>query len=248
MPMSQRSGPIGRRKILAAMVLMLPLPARSQTRTSGETSMPHVVLLGDSVCDNAAYVGGGPDVVQQVRTVLPEGWQATLLAVDGHVISDVPRQLGRLPSNATHLVVSVGGNDALRASGVIERPTRSVAEALDLLAEVRERFQTAYGAMLDAVQATPRPTALCTIYDPRYPDSQRRRLTTTALSLLNDVITREAFTRGLSLIDLRVLCNEDADFANPIEPSVQGGQKIAEVIAAFLHTPHDLQGSRVFAR
>ena len=210
--------------------------------------MPHIVLLGDSVFDNAAYVGGAPDVVQQLRTVLPDLWEATLLAVDGHVIADVPRQLGQLPSNATHLVVSVGGNDALRTSGVIERSARSVAEALGLLAEVRERFQAAYGVMLDAVQTTARPTALCTIYDPRYPDSQRRRLTTTALALLNDVITREAFTRGLSLIDLRVLCNEDADFANPIEPSVQGGQKIAGAIVAFLHTPCDLKGSRVFAR
>jgi hypothetical protein len=210
--------------------------------------MLHVVLLGDSVFDNSAYVGGAPDVVQQLRTVLPEGSQSTLLAVDGHVISDVPRQLSRLPSNATHVVVSVGGNDALRASGVIEHPVRSVAEALGLLADVRERFQTAYSAMLDVVLAVARPTALCTIYEPRYPDAQRRRLTATALALLNDVITREAFARGLSLIDLRVLCNEDGDFANPIEPSVQGGQKIADAIAAFLRTSNDVQGSRVVAR
>ncbi|MHC2017200.1 SGNH/GDSL hydrolase family protein [Methylobacterium sp. CM6247] len=210
--------------------------------------MLHVVLLGDSVFDNSAYVGGAPDVVEQLRTVLPEGSQSTLLAVDGHVITDVPRQLSRLPDSATHLVVSVGGNDALRASGVIEHPTRSVAEALYLLAEVRERFQTAYSAMLDTVLAAARPTALCTIYDPRYPDPQRRRLITTALTLLNDVITREAFTRGLSLVDLRVLCNEDADFANPIEPSVKGGQKIAKAIAAFLHARPEMQGARAFAR
>ena len=210
--------------------------------------MPHVVLLGDSVFDNAAYVRGSLDVVQQLQAVLPEGSQATLLAVDGHVISDVPRQLSRLPDSATHLVVSVGGNDALRASGVIEHPVRSVAEALGLLAEVRERFQAAYSAMLEAVQATERPTALCTIYDPLYPDPQRRRLTTTALSLLNDVITREAFTRGHSLIDLRVLCNEEAHFANSIEPSAQGGQKIAGAIAAFLLADRQLKGIRVFAR
>jgi hypothetical protein len=210
--------------------------------------MPHVVLLGDSVFDNAAYVRGSPDVVQQLRRGLPEGWEATLLAVDGHVTTDVPRQLSRLPDNATHLVVSVGGNDALRASGVIEHPVQSVAEAIDLLADVRERFQTAYSAMLDVVLAVGRPTALCTIYDPRYPDPQRRRLATTALALLNDVITREAFARRFTLIDLRVLCNEDADFANPIEPSVRGGQKIADAIAAFLRIPNDLQGSRVVAR
>ena len=88
--------------------------------------------------------------------------------------------------------------------------------------------------MLDAVQAA-RPTALCTIYDPRYPDSQRRRLITIALALLNDVITREAFTRRLLLVDLRLLCYEDEDFANSIERSAQGGQKIAQAITAFLY-------------
>ncbi|WP_336490841.1 SGNH/GDSL hydrolase family protein [Methylobacterium nigriterrae] len=210
--------------------------------------MPHVVLLGDSVFDNAAYVGGGSDVVQQVRAVLPDDWQATLLAVDGNVINDVPSQLGRLPGDATHLVVSAGGNDALRASAVLERAARSVAEALILVAEVRERFQAEYSAMLDAVEATARPAALCTIYDPRYPDPQRRRVTAAALALLNDVITREAFARRLTLIDLRVLCGEDADFANPIEPSVQGGWKIAKAVAAFVYARSEQQGSQVFAR
>ena len=199
--------------------------------------MAHVVLLGDSVFDNAAYVGRGPEVVQQLRTVLPGGWQATLLAVDGNVIADVARQLERLPSSASHLVVSVGGNDALRMSGVLERATGSVGGALDLLAEVRERFQAAYRDMLDAVQATTRPTALCTIYDPRYPDERRRLVTRAALALFNDVITREAFARDLPVIDLRLLCNEDADFANPIEPSSQGGEKIAGAIRAFLLGP-----------
>jgi hypothetical protein len=40
----------------------------------GDTPMGHLVLLGDSVFDNAAYVGGGPDVVAQLRARLPTGW------------------------------------------------------------------------------------------------------------------------------------------------------------------------------
>jgi hypothetical protein len=37
----------------------------------------------------------------------------------------------------------------------------------------------------------------------------------------------------LPLIDLRLVCSEDADFANSIEPSVAGGAKIATAIAGF---------------
>jgi len=43
-----------------------------------ENFMVHIVLLGDSVFDNAAYVGGGPDVVRQLRTLLTGTDSATL--------------------------------------------------------------------------------------------------------------------------------------------------------------------------
>ena len=65
--------------------------------------MPHVILLGDSIFDNAAYTAGGPDVVSQLRKLLPSGWTTTLLAVDGHRTEDVNYQLDKLPNGATHL-------------------------------------------------------------------------------------------------------------------------------------------------
>jgi hypothetical protein len=188
--------------------------------------MGHVVLLGDSVFDNGAYVGGGPDVAAQLRDRLPaEGWRATLLAVDGAVIAGVRAQLARLPADATHLVVSVGGNDALGYASVLEQRAGSVAEAVGRLADVRERFWRDYRAMLDGVLAAGLPAAVCTIYEPR------GRLAVTALCVINDCVTREAFARGLPLLDLRLICSEDADYANPIEPSVRGGAKIAAAIA-----------------
>ena len=49
--------------------------------------MKHIVLLGDSIFDNAAYVNGGPEVIEQLRSILPQDWQATLLAIDGNVCS-----------------------------------------------------------------------------------------------------------------------------------------------------------------
>jgi hypothetical protein len=198
--------------------------------------MRHVVLLGDSIFDNAAYVAGGPDVVAQLRERLPSGWRATLLAVDGSVVARVPRQLERLPADASHLVVSVGGNDALGQAGVLQEGARSIAEAVGRLAAIRERFAAAYGAMLEAVLARGLPTAVCTIYDARFPDPDQQRLVVTALTIFNDGITRAAFAHGVGLIDLRLVCAEAADYANPIEPSVRGGAKIAAAIAALVPT------------
>ncbi len=212
--------------------------------------MGHIVLLGDSVFDNGVYVKPGePDVVRQLRERLPTDWRATLAAVDGAVTGSVLGQLGRLPPDATHLMVSVGGNDALRQQDIIDLRVASVAEALLRLAEVRVEFARDYRAMLDAVLGRGLPTAVCTIYDPRFPDPVRQRVAVAALAVFNDIIIREAFGRGLPLVDLRLVCSDDADYANPIEPSARGGAKIASTITEVV-LRHDFarHRSEVFAR
>jgi lysophospholipase L1-like esterase len=210
--------------------------------------MTHIVLLGDSVFDNGAYVNGGPDVVRQLRGYLPNG-TATLCAVDGATTRSVPGQTQRVPADATHLVVSIGGNDALGHIGVLDASAHSVANALNRLAGIGNEFERNYHAMLTAVLARHLPTALCTIYNPRFPDAGLQRLATTALTLFNDVIIRSAFAAGLPLLDLRLICASDEDFANPIEPSAVGGAKIASAIQRAMAT-HDFSKGRteVFVR
>jgi hypothetical protein len=112
--------------------------------------MGHVVLLGESVFDNGAYVGRGgePDVARQLRARLPAGWAATLAAVDSATTGDVPRQLWRVPPGATHLVVSAGGNDALGRQDVLGARAGSVVDALLALAEARDGFARGLPAAL----------------------------------------------------------------------------------------------------
>jgi hypothetical protein len=64
-----------------------------------------------------------------------------------------------------------------------------------------------------------------------------------ALSAFNDAITRAAFKAGVPLIDLRLLFDDPADYANPIEPSAKGGAKLARVIAELV-TGHDFSAKR----
>jgi hypothetical protein len=192
--------------------------------------MNHVVLLGDSIFDNAAYTGGAPDVVRQVRQRLPYGSKATLRAVDGSTIDDVRGQLRLLPTNATHLIVSVGGNDALSSSDFLGAPARSTAEALLGLADIGDEFERRYYGMLTEVLAYELPTAICTIYYPRFPDATLQTLAVTGLTVFNDCIIRAAFVHGTPLLDLRLICTEEGDYADPIEPSAQGGEKIAKAV------------------
>ena len=200
--------------------------------------MTHVALLGDSVFDNAAYVRGGADVVTHLRRRLPAGAAATLLAVDGSVVEGVLRQLQKLPRDASHLVISAGGNDALHRAHILEERARSAAEVLGRLADVAEEFEAGYRRMLRAAAEAGRPVAVCTVYYPRFADALTQRLAVTALTVFNDAIIRAAFRAGVPLLDLRLICDEDADYANPIEPSEAGGAKIADAILRLL-SGHD---------
>jgi hypothetical protein len=204
--------------------------------------MSHVVLLGDSIFDNAAYVPDRPPVIEQVRRGLPPGWKATLVAVDGHTIEDVATQLPRVPADATHLVLSVGGNDALMAAGLLREPAVTVGDALAMLAESLTLFRESYTAMLGRVLALGKPTCVCTIYDaiPGFGAPERA-----ALCGFNDTITRAAAGAGVPLIDLRVICNHADDYSplSPIEPSVVGGAKIADAICRML-AEHDFAKKR----
>jgi lysophospholipase L1-like esterase len=206
------------------------------------TTMPHLALLGDSIFDNGVYVPGRPAVIEQVRQGLPAGWGATLVAVDGNVIADIERQLARLPAEATHLVVSIGGNDALQASVVLGDACRSVGEAFSIFSEVRAEFARAYREMVQAVAAVGKPFAVSTIYDaiPGLEPAAR-----TALAALNEVILREAIRAGAPLIDLRLTCDQPGDYSplSPIEPSVLGGAKIARAIVEAV-TTHDFSARR----
>lgn len=127
--------------------------------------MGHVVLLGDSIFDNARYVPDRLPVIEQVRRALPHGWRATLRAVDGHTTEGVPRQLQDLPADATHLVLSAGGNDALGESSLLGEVACTVGEALGLVQDVRTRFRRSYAALVQALAAVAKPAVVCTIDD-----------------------------------------------------------------------------------
>lgn len=201
------------------------------------TEMSHVVLLGDSIFDNAAYVAGGSSVLDQLRSRLPRDWRATLLACDGADVSGVLRQLNKLPEDASHLAISIGGNNALEHTQLIRSPVSDPRELLSELADAQSGFRKEYREMLRAIRNTRIPALACTVYD-AIPDMSA--VESMALSLFNDVIVRELAAAHLPILDLRSVCNEARDYSSvsPIEPSEVGGSKIARALQRIL-TGHD---------
>jgi lysophospholipase L1-like esterase len=208
--------------------------------------MSHVTLVGDSVFDNLVYVHPEPDVQQQLRDALPDGWKVTLGAIDGSVTDDVSIQLKGLPKDVSAIVVSIGGNDGLQSMSLLFEEVSSVAEGLGLLSKVVARFQKAYRQMLEELVATNIPATVCTIYRPQFEPSLQQ-VSLMALSLFNDVILTEAMRMHLPVLDLRQIMDEDSDYANPIEPSAHGGEKMAKAISQIL-LGNDDSGNWVYQR
>lgn len=210
--------------------------------------MKHLVLLGDSIFDNREYVAGGPAVIDQVQQKLPQDWRAKLLAIDGNTSAQVPQQLRRLPPDCTHLVLSAGGNDAIGCLDQMGTPTANLMGALDSLSKMLAGFEKSYSALLSEIMALKKPLMVCTIYDsvPGLTDPLK-----VALALFNDIILRTAISYGVPVLDLRMICIEPGDYStkSPIEPSSQGGDKIAErMVSAILSHDFSLPGCRVYAQ
>jgi lysophospholipase L1-like esterase len=193
----------------------------------------HIVLLGDSIFDNASYTHGAPDVVTHLRMLLPHSWDVTLCAVDGTTTSGLKTQLTRVPVLATHLVIAIGGNDALQNSDLLSLRVASSAEALEIFGDRIRAFERAYRAAIREAMSLRRRTAICTIYNGAL-EPERATIARLGLALFNDVILRTAVDLRLDALELRSICTEPGDYANPIEPSGQGGSKIARAISRLV--------------
>ena len=193
----------------------------------------HVALLGDSIFDNAAYTSGAPDVATHLRHLIAPQWTVSLLAEDGAMVAALASQLQRVPEDASHLVISVGGNDALQNIDLLSLRVTSSAQALEAFAPRLSSFERAYRTAVKQAIALGRCTAVCTIYNGALDDG-RATAARIGLAIFNDAILRAAIDLRVDTLELRSICTDPADYANPIEPSGRGGLKIARSVAILV--------------
>ena len=197
--------------------------------------MGNVVLLGDSIFDNAVYVLENQSVTDHLRLILPPKIKVSLLAVDGAVTSQVAAQLNRLSPDSTHLFVSSGGNDALLAKYQILNLDKNlkVLAFLEELTTLVRQFRNEYRRLMKEIKKLNLPTTVCTIYN-SIPGLEE--IFKTVLSAFNDVIIQEAVAKHMPIIELQQVCTDAKDYSDisPIEPSAAGGKKIAERISVVL--------------
>lgn len=208
--------------------------------------MACITLLGDSSLANLAHVGP-PELITQLRGLLPAGWQAHLAAVDGARVVDVHRQLAGVPAESTHLVVSVGGNDAIALTAKLRTPAPDLGSALAYVDAHRRRFAEHYRALLDTIGELRRPTVVCTLYEPRLEPPERSRIAETIVALLNDAIVAAAVEHDAAVLDLRPLSRDPANLVSPIELNHRGAGMLAGSILRVVREGVGGRGGTVVA-
>src|SRR3954464_4333653 len=92
-----------------------------------------IVLLGDSILDNASYTHPEPDTTTHLARLMA-GWSVQCHARDGARMADVSSQLRHLTERPEVAVLSIGGNDAVSHIGLLQRRAVTAADILaDLL-------------------------------------------------------------------------------------------------------------------
>ena len=130
---------------------------------------------------------------------------------------------------------------------ILNLPVSTTHQALLLFGARASKFEEDYRAAILGVTRRVPSVTVCTVYNGNLPDDQAPAARV-ALMLFNDAILRVAFQLRLEVIDLRLVCSDPSDYANPIEPSGSGGAKIAGAIAGALgFRKGSLPHSRVFA-
>ncbi|MEW5774284.1 MAG: GDSL-type esterase/lipase family protein [Thermodesulfobacteriota bacterium] len=205
--------------------------------------MPTIVLLGDSSFNNVKHAPQGASILELLRARLPEGVKAVSRALDGNAILDVYAQANKLPSEASHLFVSVGMVDAMKHESIFFKKNINAIAVFEQLYTIREGFRDKYEAMVRNLLNLRLPLAVSTLFSPNPPHEHMRRALSAGMAVFNDAILDSARAYGLPALDMHSLVRAPGDYADPLHPSAAAGARIAERIAAIA-AGHDFAARR----
>jgi len=177
-----------------------------------------IILIGDSILNNTNYIlkeeNSVPGLIKAKHS------DTYVFAKDEAIISDCNAQIEEIPeannTKDTYIFVSAGGNNILNNRNNISK------EIVDSL------FQQYSTLILSLKSKFPNTNIyLLNLYYPL--DSTFKNLYV-YIDQWNSLITEFAEKNGLKVIQTNKLLINNDDFTNSIEPSEQGGKKIADVI------------------
>jgi hypothetical protein len=188
----------------------------------------HVVLLGDALLDAYSSIDKSPGEFEDA--LLPgtrDQW--TISVVSAAEVERAGTALV-LPGDATHAIIFIEGNHAIEQSGLLHSQPTAYGQTLEQLSLAADEFEHTLERLIHVAQSARLVIMVCTMFQPNHKDRVRQRTACAALAVFNDRVIKRAAEARVSLIDLRLICNEPEDYDNATQLSQSGLQKAANVI------------------
>lgn len=181
-----------------------------------------IVLIGDSMLNNSAYVSANQSVPDLLSKKLV-GNTVYNFAKDGATINDCYAQLDKisteLNNSTTYIVVSCGGNNILSSRSL---------KATDM-----NNLFNEYSELLKSIK-TRVPNASLYVINLYTPTNSHYVSYHKAIDQWNQLLEDNKSSLQYKIINTSSLLVTDEDFTYNIEPSEKGGKKIVEAIVNSL--------------
>ena len=205
--------------IIFLSIIIIISCAYFKSSKEGLTNNDNIILIGDSVLNNANYVSNNNSVYDILKTKTPNVFN---YSKDGATIDDCYSQLDKIPLELNnpnaHVFISAGGNNILNARN-------------KMTSENIIHLFNSYSELINSVKArlSNAKIYICNLYLPTNPRFQTYK---PSIEQWNKLITKNSNKIGemYTVIDLYSLLNTPEDFVYDIEPSETGSNKIANII------------------
>jgi hypothetical protein len=188
--------------------------------TNDNGTNDNIVLIGDSILNNSAYVSQDKSVPDLLSKKM-NGSTIYNFAKDGSTLNDCYTQLDKisleLNNSNTTIFLSCGGNNILNNLG-----TRDVKSITNLFRQ--------YSELIVSIK-TRVPNASLYVLNLYYPTNGHYKSYYKTIEQWNTLLQDNASDLDYTLINLSSLLVLDEDFVYNIEPSFKGGQKIVDAIS-----------------
>lgn len=184
------------------------------------TNGQNIVLIGDSILNNSAYVSQDQSVPDLLSKKM-NGYTVYNFAKDGSTLNDCYTQLDKisleLNNSNTTIFLSCGGNNILNNLGT--RDPKSITNLFRQYSELIVSIKTRV------------PNASLYVLNLYYPTNGHYKSYYKTIEQWNTLLQDNASDLDYTLINLSSLLVLDEDFVYNIEPSFKGGQKIVDAIS-----------------
>jgi lysophospholipase L1-like esterase len=187
----------------------------------GLTNKNYVVLIGDSILNNSAYVSKDKTVSEQLKLKMSNS-NVLNVAQDGATVADLYAQLDKIPlelnDRNTYVFISAGGND------ILNKKIKLNDSKLTKLFDNYMKFLKALRVKLGSAKIN-----VLNLYLPSNPRYESYNLIVEKWNTLLDENSNNV-GESYNIVDINSQLIVAKDFVYDIEPSEIGSAKIAEAI------------------